>query len=244
MKTPRISRLALLFFLLVPFCVTVAAKDEWLQVRSKNFFLIGNASEKDIRKVGARLEEFRETFRLLFTRMNLISPIATIVVVFKSDSAYKPFKPKRADGKTDNFIAGYFQSGEDVNYITLSTEGEDEQTFSVIFHEYVHSIVNINFGKSEVPAWFNEGLAEYFSTFVIQEDQKVKLGLPLGRHLTLLQDSQLTPLQTLFNVSNRQLLETGDHSRSIFYAESWALIHYFMQSGKADAQHSKYQTES
>ncbi len=84
---------------------TVSAKDEWLQVRSKNFNLVGNASERDIRKVATKLKQFRETFRQLFKQTNLNSPIPTNVVVFKNSSAYKPFKPKRADGKTDNFIA-------------------------------------------------------------------------------------------------------------------------------------------
>ncbi len=232
MKNPRFLLLSLI--LLFSFSVSVSAKDEWIQVQSKNFFLIGNASEKDIRKVGTRLEQFRETFRLLFSKMNLTSSTPTNVVVFKSGGSYKNFKPKRADGKIDEFIAGFFQPGEDVNYITLSTEGEDAQTYSVIFHEYVHFIVNTNFGKSEVPAWFNEGLAEYYSTFEIEQDQKVKLGLPENNHLQLLQQSKLMPLSTLFNISNRQLLQTGSHSRSIFYAQSWALIHYMMQNGKAE----------
>ena len=227
-------RLLALIVLFLSIAVSASAKDEWIQVRSKNFFLVGNASEKDIRKVATRLEQFRETFRLLFGKMNLTSPIATNVIVFKSDSAYKPFKPKRADGKIDNFVAGFFQPGEDVNYITLSTEGEDADTFGTIFHEYVHFIVNTNFGKSEVPPWFNEGLAEYYQTFAIEQDQKVKLGLPQSIHLQLLNQSKLIPLDQLFKISNYQLLQTGDHSRSIFYAESWALIHYFVQTGKSD----------
>ncbi len=210
------------------------AKDEWVQVRSRNFLLIGNASEKDIRRVGTRLEQFRETFRLLFANMNLTSSIPTNVIVFKNNSSYKNFKPKRADGRIDNEIAGFFQPGEDVNYITLSAEGEEGQTFSTIFHEYVHFIVNTNFGKSEVPAWFNEGLAEYYETFVIEADQKVKLGLLQNRHLPLLQQNKLIPLGSLFNTSNYQLLQTGGHSRSMFYAESWALVHYLIQSGKSD----------
>ena len=211
-----------------------AAKDQWVQVKSKNFYLIGNASEKDIRRVATRLEQFRETFRLLFSQMNFASPVPTNVVVFKSDSYYKNFKPKRADGKIDNFIAGYFQSGEDVNYITLAADGEDAQTFSTIFHEYVHNLVNTNFGKSEVPAWFNEGLAEYYETFAIKDGQRVKLGLLQQRHIPLLQQNKLMPLATLFNISNSQLLETGDHSRSIFYAESWALIHHLIMTGKSE----------
>ncbi len=211
-----------------------SAKDEWIQVRSKNFFLIGNASEKDIRKVATKLEQFRETFRLLFTNMSLASPVPTNVIVFKSDSAYKPFKPKRSDGKPDTGIAGYFQPGEDVNYITLSAGGDDAETFGTIYHEYVHFLLDTNFGKSEVPTWFNEGLAEYYQTYAIEEDQKVKLGLPQGEHLMLLQQSKLIPLGTLFGTSNRALHGTGGHSRSIFYAQSWALVHYLMRTGKSD----------
>jgi predicted Zn-dependent protease len=213
---------------------SAAAKDEWLQVRSKNFNLIGNASEKDVRKVAAKLEQFRETFRQLFTKTNLSSPIPTNVVVFKNSSAYKPFKPKRADGKIDEFVAGYFQPGEDVNYITLASDGEDADIYGTIFHEYVHYIVETNFGKSEVPPWFNEGLAEYYQTFEIEKDQEVKLGLPQSNHLLLLQQTKLIPLETLFKISNYALHQNANHSRSIFYAQSWALIHYLLQSGKSE----------
>ncbi|MEP7074333.1 MAG: tetratricopeptide repeat protein [Acidobacteriota bacterium] len=231
----RPANLLLIIAACAVLAVPVLAKDEWLQVRSKNFFLIGNASEKDIHKVATRLEQFRETFRLLFSKTNFSSSIPTNVIVFKSESAYKPFKPKRADGKLDTFVAGYFQPGEDVNYITLSTEGEDAETFDTIFHEYVHSIVNTNFGKSEVPPWFNEGLAEYYSTFQIENDQKAKLGLPKVGHLQLLQQSKLIPLDQLFRITNYQLPQSGDHSRSIFYAESWALMHYLIQGNKGEA---------
>jgi tetratricopeptide (TPR) repeat protein len=234
MKTRQSLLIALLFFAaLVTLPATASAKDEWIRVHSKNFNLIGNASEKDIRKVATRLEQFRETFRLLFSKMNLTSPIGTNVVVFKSENAYKPFKPKMANGKADTGIAGYFQPGDDVNYITLSTEGDDAETFVTIFHEYVHFIVDTNFGKTNVPTWFNEGLAEYYSTFAIDDDQKVKLGLPRNDHLYNLQNTPLIPLRTLFNVSNFELHANGDHSRGIFYSEAWALMHYFLQGGKA-----------
>lgn len=234
-RVKKIAVVSFLFFLGLTFLpIAVTAKDEWVQVRSRNFYLVGNASEKDIRKVATRMEQFREAFRILFGGTNLSSPIPINIVVFKSDSSYKPFKPRRGDGKADTFIAGYFQPGEDVNYITLSTEGEDTDTFSTIFHEYVHSILDTNFGKSDVPTWFNEGLAEYYSTFQIEEDQKIKLGLPQSNHLNLLQQNQLIPLSSLFATSNAALHQNGGHSRTIFYAESWALVHYLIQGGKGD----------
>lgn len=234
MKNRQILRL---LFLLTFFAVSftyVSAKDNWIMVQSKNFKLIGNASESDIRKAASRLEQFREVFRQAFAGIKFVTSIPTNVIVFKSDSSYKPFKPKRADGKIDEFIAGFFQPGEDANYITLSTEGEDARTFEVIFHEYTHFLVNTNIGKSEVPPWFNEGLAEYYSTFAIEDDQKAKLGMFKQDHINLLASTKLLPLETLFGVTNYGLLQQGNHSRSIFYAESWALIHYFMQNGKSN----------
>lgn len=234
LKNKKLLALLYVTALLTFFQTTVYAKDEWVKIRSKNFNLIGNASERDVRKVATKLEQFRETFRLLFSQINLNSTIPTNVVVFKSASSYKQFKPKRADGKIDTNIAGYFQPGEDVNYITLSTEGEDADTYGTIFHEYVHFMVDTTFGKSDVPPWFNEGLAEYYQTFAIENDQGVKLGLPQSGHLYLLQQNKLIPLETFFKINNYSLHQNGNHSRSIFYAQAWALIHYLTQTGKTE----------
>lgn len=234
LKNQKFRALLYTVALLVVFQTQTFAKDEWINVRSKNFNLVGNASEKDIRKVATKLEQFRESFRMIFAQIKLNAAIPTNVVVFKNASSYKPYKPKRADGKIDEWIAGYFQPGEDVNYITLSTEGEDADTYGTIFHEYVHFMVDTTFGKSDVPPWFNEGLAEYYQTYEIEEDQKVKLGLIQNGHLRLLQENKLIPLETLFKISNYSLHQNGNHSRSIFYAQSWALIHYLVQTGKGD----------
>ena len=53
---------SLCLFVVVSQNTTVTAKDSWVSVRTKNFFMIGNAGEKDIRKVGLKLEQFREVF--------------------------------------------------------------------------------------------------------------------------------------------------------------------------------------
>src|SRR5215217_6021315 len=124
---------------------SVAAKDTWVSVRTKNFLMLGNASEKDIRRVALKLEQFREIFTYLFPNIRFNTPVPTTVIVFKSDSSYAPFKPGAN-------VAGYFQSGEDVNYITLTTELQTMDPFNVIFHEYTHLLVNNTFKNA--PVWF------------------------------------------------------------------------------------------
>jgi len=213
-----------LCFLLAVSQHTVIAKDSWISVRTKNFYLIGNAGEKDVRKVGLKLEQFREVFTRLFPNMRFNSPVPTTVVVFKSDSSYAPFKPNAN-------TAGYFQAGPDVNYITLTTEVRGQQDpFSVIFHEYTHLLVENTF--ADVPLWFNEGLAEYYSTFTITDDQKVRLGTPIGSHVFLLRESKMLPLRTLFEVDHKSPHYNEAKKQGIFYAQSWALMHYLI-IGKA-----------
>ena len=199
---------------------TVAAKDTWVSVRTKNFLMLGNASEKDIRRVGLKLEQFREAFTNLFPNITFNTPVPTTVIVFKSDSSFAPFKP----GPN---VAGYFQSGQDVNYITLTTEVRGQQDpFSVIFHEYTHLLINNTFPRA--PVWFNEGLAEYYSTFSITDDQKVVMGIPIVSHVLRLRESEMLPLKTLFAVDQRSAHYNERNKQTIFYAQSWVLMHYLI----------------
>ncbi len=208
------------------------AQDRWTQVRSKNFLLVGNAPEDKIRKVGIKLEQFREALRHTFSLAKLNTTIPTNVVVFKNDSSYRPFKPRKADGRIDEEIAGFFQSGEDVNYITVPDRGEEKRDFGIIFHEYVHFIINTNFGGGgEIPQWINEGLAEYYHTVEITNDIKITAGMPPPAHVALLQQGNLMPFERFLNLTNFQLLESSGKDRDIFYAQSWALLHHLVQSG-------------
>ena len=214
------------------------AKDEWIKVRSKNFYLTGNATDKEIRRIATRLEQFRTVFSSLFPKMKFVSPIPTTVIVFKSDKAFKPYKPVNASGKTTEWVAGYFQSSEDINYITLTTEREQDETFRTIFHEYVHFLVDNTLGKSRVPPWFNEGLAKYYEQFSIENDQKVTLGSLNQNALRLLESNRLIPLETFFDIDYHSLHQQGGHGASIFYAQAWAMMHYLIQGnqGKRNPQ--------
>lgn len=206
--------------------VTARAKDTWTSVQTRNFRLIGNASDKDIRVVGNRLEQFRAVFGLLFPTMKLTSPVPTTVIVFKSDGAYKPYK-------VNANVAGYFQPGDDVNYITLTAEkSSEDQPYRTIFHEYVHLLLQNTMG-STIPVWFGEGLAEYYSTFDITEkNRKVILGDLIANHVLYLRDSKFLPLRTLFAVDHKSPYYNEGNKMNIFYAESWMLTHYLLQGEK------------
>lgn len=220
--------------------VSAAAKDNWTSVRSKNFFLVGNASEKDIRKAASKLEQFRDVFSMLFPKVKVDSSVPTRVVVFKDKSAFKPFMPVYQN--KINEVGGYFQPGADVNYISLSADlNSDSHPYAIVFHEFVHSLTNENTAK--LPTWFNEGLAEYYSTFDVTDgDKKIWLGKVVANHVLWLKQKQFLPLHQLFAITTGSPEYNEKDKKGVFYAQSWALTHYLMlgSDGKRRPQLSQF----
>ncbi len=198
-------------------------KETWLSVRSKHFLLVGNASETDIRKVGVRLEQFRDVFSRIFTRSKANSAIPITVIVFKNDGAFRPYKPLY-QGKPAT-VSGYFQPGEDVNYILLTSEFRETNPYAVIFHEYVHALTSDN--SRPLPPWLNEGIAEYYSSFEVESNEKkVWLGKAIANHVLYLRQQKFLPLQRLFAVDRGSPEYNERERKGVFYAQSWALVHY------------------
>lgn len=216
------------------------AKDGWTSLRTKNFTVIGNAGEDEMRKVAIRLEQFRYVLSLLFPQAKVETPVPTTIILFKSHSSFNPYKPKYK-GKTKENVGGYFLPSADVNYVALTTDLRSAEPLEVMFHEYEHFIVNNNL--SRIPVWLNEGLAEFYSTFDSSEgDQKFKLGNPIARHLMTLRDTGLLPLKTLLTVDQRSPYYNESSKAGIFYAQSWALVHYLIlgQGGKRQPQLTQF----
>jgi tetratricopeptide (TPR) repeat protein len=229
MKRPFLI-IALTLVLFAAHAPLAGAKETWTSVRSQNFHLVGNASEKEVRQVATRLEQFRLAFSRIFKRARLHDSVPTTVLVFKNEGSYKPFNPRGS--------AGYFQSGEDVNYITLSAETRSaaDNPYAVIFHEYVHLLVKNNVSPN-APAWVNEGLAEFYSTLEITKDGKAAdIGRPISDHIYYLRQQKLLPLRTLFAVDHSSPHYNEQSKRGVFYAQSWALVHYLMLGNKGQRQ--------
>ena len=201
------------------------ARDNWIRVQSSSFVLVGNASERDIRKVATQLEQFRQAFSKIFTRLKINSSVPTVVIVFKSNSAFRPYKPLY-NGKPVE-LAGFFQAGQDVNYIALTSEFRESFPFATVFHEYVHFLTEDL--TSQLPVWVGEGLAEYYSTFEMSDgDRKVWLGKAIANHILLLRQERLLPLSVLLTATHESPYYNEKNRQGVFYAESWALVHYLM----------------
>lgn len=208
----------------------VLAKDNWINLRTRNFNIVSNADEKETRELALKLEQFRFVFSKLYnTRADSAVPVT--VVVFKNDSSFKPFKPLYG-GKPAN-IAGYFQRGEDENIIALNIQADQLRPLSVIYHEYTHLLTS--YTARPWPAWLNEGVAELFSSFMVKKNE-VTLGAPLDEHVHFLRQSKFLPLESLFKVGHDSPEYNERDKQGVFYAQSWALLHYLMYGDKSARQ--------
>ena len=226
------------FSLLIVPQISASAESEWISIKSKNFHLVGNAPETEIRGIALKLEQFRFIFTQLFAEMNFTSPIPTTVVVFKDDSSFSLFKPTFEDGSRKDFVAGYFLPGKDVNYIAIPIKSEKENkenkenSFSTIYHEYVHFLVDNTMGRANIPPWFNEGFAEYYEQTVIGNDRKATLGAANNSHLKILQKNGFMPFEKFFAVDYYTLNRQPKENVVNYYAQAWAVMHYLIQGDK------------
>jgi tetratricopeptide (TPR) repeat protein len=216
--------LAVLLLVVSPAMADPMPRAGWIGLKAPNFYVIGDVGQRDLREVTRRLEQFREAIGIIFPKAILNTNTPTTVLVFKSHKSYEPVKPLY-EGKVKKQVAGFFQPGRSLNYVTFTMEAGIEQ-LDIVYHEYVHLIINNNI--TNVPLWFNEGLAEYYRTFQITANGKLAtLGKVDADHVLLLRD-HFIPLSEVVKVDHKSPLYNEAARSSIFYAESWALVHYLL----------------
>jgi len=194
--------------------------DRWIEVRTANFILFSNANERMTRAAGSNLEQLRLVLGSLFGDMKLTSPVPTYIFVFDHPKTFAPYS-LTYEGKTKE-LGGYFNPGPLANNVAIVGSQYSRDVSSIIYHEYIHYVLNTN--QAELPLWLNEGLAELYSTFDV-EDGLASIGYPVENHLRWLRNNQLIPMAELVAMDHDSPSYNEGHRRGVFYAQSWALTH-------------------
>lgn len=109
-------------------------------------------------------------------------------------------------------------------FIALRTNIPVAQQFPLLTHEYVHLLT-----ASAVPdasAWLDEGLAEFWGALALDGEQPV-IGRAPQHHLKLLRTrAWLSPDQMQHHRRGKLAAERAD--ALMFYAQSWAMVHYLL----------------
>jgi tetratricopeptide (TPR) repeat protein len=223
--TPHMWKRTLLLLILVAADTALAhgTPPTWLEVRTQNFDLISNAGEKQARHVADQLERMRLVFHLLFPKadLNTTQPVLVLAVNDKKD--FRTLEPEAYLAKGQLDLAGLFLETPDRSYVLMRLDAEGEHPYATIYHEYCHFLWRRY--QQWLPLWLNEGIAEFYQNTQFF-NKEVVLGEPSDYDLVYLRQHRLLPLATLLTVDQNSPYYHEEEKGSIFYSESWALVHY------------------
>jgi len=213
--------------------ICAAAEDTWIEVTSPHFLIVSNASIRQAHRVAKNLEQFRAAFHALFPKMKLDPGSPPLVFATRNEKDMKALLPSGRQEKGVAQTAGLFLAGPERNFILLSTDAPGDEGYHVIYHEYTHVLMNLNFRY--LPLWLSEGFAELFG-FATISDEESGLGKVRPEVLRTLETASI-PLPDLMGITRDSPYYRQKDKIGAFYSQSWALAHYLMLGDKQ--AHSK-----
>jgi Tfp pilus assembly protein PilF len=218
---PRLLSLVALLFT----ASTLLAKeggDNWVEVRSPHFVVLTDSNEKQARHVAGQFERMRGVFHAAFPKAHVDPASPIIVIALKDKKAMEALEPEVYLAKGQLDLAGLFMRAPDKNYVLLRLDAQGEHPYATVYHEYTHLLLSD--AEAWLPLWLNEGLAQFFQNTDIHE-KDADAGEPSRENIMLLRQNRLLPLETLLAVDAKSPYYHEEEKGSIFYAESWALVH-------------------
>lgn len=214
------AAIVLLLPLSVPARALPKEGDAWIRLDTDHFVVFSNAGERVARRTASNLERLRDVLSQIAAGTQLGSPQPMYIYLFGSRSSLAPYRPA-VNGKPMD-VDGFFYSREDAEYMALRADA-GEATDDILYHEYLHYVLRNNFAN--LPVWLNEGMAELYATFQATDDY-ADIGRPSANHIQWLRENSLIPLAQLFAMDRSSKDYNEGYRRGVFYAETWALVHY------------------
>jgi Tfp pilus assembly protein PilF len=221
-----------LSLLLLSSLAFASGEKPWTEIRSPHFRVLTNGNVEKARKVAYEFEQMRYIFFVRFPKARLESAAPLLVFAVRDEETAKTLEPRAAKlwaNLSGQFIHGWEKQFTIVRLDTWGGAGSKE----AVYHEYTHSIESMN--QHYLPVWLNEGLAEFYA-YTRFMGHKIYLGTPSERY-RMLRTMPLIPLETLLTVRPNSHYYLNPRENQLFYAESWALVHFLtysegMENGK------------
>ena len=209
------------------------SKDAWFEVRSPNFIVISNGAAKQAREIAKQFERFRGIFHDSFPKLRVDIGKPLVIFALKDEQSMRMLLPAYWEVKGNKHPAGIYVRGLEKDFITLRMDMHGENPYYIIYHEYIHAILDSNFRG--LPIWLEEGIAEFFSNSTIYDD-RVEIGQVSPYQIEILQKNRLIPVDDLLKVDSKSPYYNENDRATVFYAESCAIVHYLLLDSKARDQ--------
>jgi hypothetical protein len=208
---------------------SAAGEKPWIEVKSPHFRVLTDAGAGDGRRVAREFERLRAVFAARFPEFRLDSGAPLTIFAARDEETAKTLTPYlwKAKGAKP---AGYFQHSWEKQFALVRMDTWYQGTERVVYHEYTHMITALN--SRWLPVWLNEGMAEFYA-YTRFEENKTLIGAPTERFRAL-RERPWIPIETLITVNQRSPYYHDEDKVQMFYAESWALVHYCLFGPKME----------
>ena len=177
----------------------------------------------------------RAVFRVLMPSGSDDPAAPIVVLALKDAKSFRTLEPEAYLAKNQLQLAGLFIRAQNRNYVLTRLDSEGDHPYSTVYHEYTHYMLRR--ADPWMPLWMNEGLAEFYQNTQLQE-KDVRVGQASVDDILYLRQNRLLPLRTLLTVDHNSPYYHDEQKGSVFYAESWALMHYLqMQDFEGKTHH-------
>jgi len=229
----------LLAFIVCP-CAPAATEPGWVEIHSPHFTVITDAGDKKGREVALRFEQMRAVFADLLSKDRLHQSIPLTILALKNDKAYYQAAPLQHGQPIE--VPGFFLSGEDQDFVVLNLLEADP--WRAVAHDLALMLLNYNYPPAQ--GWFDEGLAEYFSSIRI-DGKQVEMGGDPGLPPSIGNQEQTHPptslteilnaqnwvtIPDLFSMKHNASLSHEGPDRLMYFAESWIVMSYLIHEKK------------
>ena len=208
-----------------------AAEKPWIEARSRRFTVVTNGSERDARATLRQFEQIHAVFQAVAAGTPMDAGKPFTIIAARDEETMKRLLPAFWERKGGMRPGGvFFDDPTQVFVVVRVDEGPTEAwSHSIVFHEYVHFLVErqVDF----LPLWLNEGMAEFYASCSVEND-RVIVGRAAPWNLQLLQQTAPLPIETLLAVDATSPLYNEQSRSSIFYGQSWAIVHYLMHGSR------------
>ncbi len=212
---PRvIVTLVLLLQVVALGCVTHLREAPWIIVKSARFEVFSTLTAGETKALATELERFHALVYAVTNAPKVESAVPTRIYALARRSQYSQLGPVGS--------AGFFKPGLRYNMIVLADYSPMLGASEVILHEYVHLVLR-NGKNRPYPIWYDEGMAEFFSTVVRHENALAIGAIPKAR-ISALERLDWVPIERI--IAARSYDDLPEDDRGMLYPESWALVHY------------------
>ena len=242
---------ALCGLLLCSISAHAAEPNPWLEIHSVHFTVITDAGDKKGREVALRFEQMRAVFATLLGKERLNQSIPLTILAFGNDKSFYQVAPlQHLQGQEQGqpiSVPGFFLPGEDQDFIVLNFS--EEESWRAVAHDFATMLLTYNYPPAQ--GWFDEGLAEYFSSIRV-DNRKVELGSdpalsafskndlpgnerdshPPKSFTELLGAQAWLPLPELFAMKHDPSTGSQGKPQTLLHAESWMVMHYLLHEQK------------